>query len=128
MIGFEIIGAICLFLGTIICIIGGVGLIRMKSFFGRVHAASVPDTLGAGLCLLGMIFFTIGWEDQTYEWNHKALIIVKLVSIGVFIFVTSPIAGHAVSKAAWNSGIGKNDSLDALNSDSKKVEAKGDGA
>ena len=114
MIVFEIIGAICLFVGTIICIIGGIGLIRMKSFFGRVHAASVPDTLGAGLCLLGMVLFTVGLEDPMYTWDLKALIIVKLVSIGVFIFFTSPIAGHAVSKAAWNNGIGKDESMKAF--------------
>ena len=114
MIVFEIIGAICLSVGTIICIIGGIGLIRMQSFFGRVHAASVPDTLGAGLCLLGMILFTVGMED--YTWDLKALIIVKLISIAVFIFFTSPIAGHAVSKAAWNQGIGKEKSMKALQS------------
>ena len=123
MIVVEIIGGICLFVGTIICIIGGIGLLRMKSFFGRVHAASVPDTLGAGLCLLGMILFTVAWPDPDYTIKLKALIIVKLISIGAFIFVTSPIAGHAVARAAWNQGIGKEEgenAIDGRQSDEKQ--------
>ena len=101
---FEIIGMILLLLGTLICIIGGIGLLRLPNFFARVHAASIPDTLGAGLCLLGMIFLTFGLTEQ-YDTFGMILIIVKLISIGVFIFVTSPIAGHALVKAAYRNGL-----------------------
>lgn len=108
----EMIGMFLLLLGTIICIIGGIGLLRLPNFFARVHAASIPDTLGAGLCLLGMIFLTLGLTEQ-YDTFGMILIIVKLISIGVFIFVTSPIAGHALVKAAYRNGIaGKIDPID----------------
>ena len=126
MIALEIIGGICLFTGTVICIIGGVGLIRMRSFFGRVHAASVPDTLGAGLCLLGMVLFTIAWPDPDYTFKLKALIVIKLFSIGAFIFVTSPIAGHAVSKAAWNQGIGKEEEERAIDGRAATTNGQGE--
>ena len=86
MMVLNIIASIFLVTGTLICMVGGIGLLRMKSFFGRVHAASVPDTLGAGLCLLGMVLFTIAWDDPTYTWDMKGLIIFKLIFIGVFIF------------------------------------------
>ena len=100
----EIIGMFLLLLGTVICIIGGIGVLRLPNFFARVHAASIPDTLGAGLCLLGMIFLTFGLTEQ-YDTFGMILIIVKLISIGVFIFVTSPIAGHALVKAAYRNGL-----------------------
>lgn len=102
----EIIGSIFLLSGTLVCIIGGVGMIRLPHFFARVHAASIPDTLGAGLCLLGMMVLSCTLTpEQGYDTKLIALIIVKLVSIAVFIFVTSPIAGHALTKAAFRDGI-----------------------
>jgi multicomponent Na+:H+ antiporter subunit G len=102
----EIIGSVFLLSGTLICIIGGIGMIRLPHFFARVHAASIPDTLGAGLCLLGMMVLTCTLTpDQGYDAKLIGLVIVKLVSIGVFIFVTSPIAGHALAKAAFRDGV-----------------------
>ena len=100
----EILGGLFLLVGTVICIIGGVGLIRMPDFYTRAHAASVPDTLGAGCMIIGMIFFTLAIDGGL---DYRLLIIAKLLSIGVFILVTSPIAGHAVTRAAYERGIGR---------------------
>jgi len=41
--------------GSAFCIVGAYGMIRMPDFYTRMHAASVIDTLGAGLLLAGMI-------------------------------------------------------------------------
>jgi multicomponent Na+:H+ antiporter subunit G len=100
----ELIGALFLLIGTVICVIGGVGLIRMPDFYTRAHAASVPDTLGAGCMIFGMICFTFAIDGGL---DYRLLIIAKLLSIGVFILVTSPIAGHAVTRAAYERGIGR---------------------
>ncbi len=106
MIVLQVLGSVCLILGTLICMAGAYGLLRFPSFFARVHAASIPDTLGAGLCLLGMIFFAFTLTpEQGYDMKLILLIVVKLVFIGVFIFVTSPIAGHALTKAALRNGL-----------------------
>ena len=100
----EIIGGLLLLIGTVICIIGGVGLLRMPDFYTRAHAASVPDTLGAGCMILGMICFTFALDGSL---DYRLLIVVKLLSIAIFILVTSPIAGHAVTRAAFERGIGR---------------------
>ena len=42
-------------IGAFFCLVGGIGLIRMPDFYTRMHAASVTETLGAGLILLGLI-------------------------------------------------------------------------
>jgi len=121
----DIIGMVFLLSGTVICIIGGIGLVRLPNFFARVHAASIPDTLGAGLCLLGMMFLTVGFIDA-YDTMTVALIIVKLISIGAFIFVTSPISGHALTKAAYRNGLaGEIHPIDGQNesNDSEEVES-----
>ncbi|MDA0224681.1 MAG: monovalent cation/H(+) antiporter subunit G [Proteobacteria bacterium] len=81
--------------GTAFCLIGAVGLLRMPDFFTRMHAASVTDTLGAGLILAGLML-QAGFT----------LVMVKLVAIGLLIFFTSPTATHALAKAAIARGIG----------------------
>ena len=108
----AIAGSVFLLLGTLICIIGGVGLIRMPDFYTRAHAASIPDTLGAGLALIGMACFTM---DLQGPLDYRLLIIVKLISISVLILVTSPIAGHAVAKAAFERRIDISSEALALN-------------
>src|SRR5688572_22940620 len=80
--------------GGLFCIVGAVGLLRMPDFYTRVHAASVTDTLGAGLILLGLIL-QAGWT----------LVAAKLVMIGLLIFFTSPAATHALVHAALGRGL-----------------------
>lgn len=80
--------------GGAFCIIGGIGLIRMPDFYTRVHAASVTETLGAGLMLLGLMLqagFTLACA--------------KLVLIAVLILFMSPTATHALTRAALLRGL-----------------------
>ena len=90
----DIASWILLVAGGLFCIVGAVGLLRMPDFYTRVHAASVTDTLGAGLILLGLIL-QAGWT----------LVAVKLVMIGLLIFFTSPAATHALARAALGRGL-----------------------
>lgn len=99
----QLIGASILLLGTVICLIGGIGLVRLPNFFARTHGGSVTDTLGALLCILGMIVFTFGMDEPI---KMNLLVVVKLVSIGAFLLVTSPIAGHALTRSAYKKGLG----------------------
>ena len=125
MMVISILGGLCLLLGTFICIIGGVGLLRLPNFFARVHAASIPDTLGAGLCLLGMIILSFTLQEQLgYSIGQILLIAVKLFFIGVFIFITSPISGHALTKAAFKNGLaGDIDPLDGTKDKDEEVSS-----
>jgi multicomponent Na+:H+ antiporter subunit G len=75
--------------GVAFALIGSVGLLRMPDFYTRLHAAGITDTLGAGLILLGLML-QAGWT----------LISVKLLLILIFLWLTSPIATHALSRAA----------------------------
>lgn len=80
--------------GGVFCMIGALGLLRMPDFYTRMHAASVIDTLGAGLLLLGMMLQA-----------GLTLISVKLLFIGVLLFFTSPTATHALARAAHLRGV-----------------------
>ena len=90
----DLVSALCLAAGAFFCLVGGIGLVRMPDFFTRVHAASVTETLGAGLLLLGLILKA-----------GLTLVSVKLAIIGVLIYFASPTASHALAKAALIAGI-----------------------
>ncbi|MBK7261997.1 MAG: monovalent cation/H(+) antiporter subunit G [Rubrivivax sp.] len=80
--------------GGFFCVVGAVGLVRMPDFYTRMHAASVVDTLGAGLVLLGLLL-QAGFT----------LVAVKLLMLGLLIFFASPTATHALARAALLRGL-----------------------
>lgn len=80
--------------GAFFCLLGGIGLIRMPDFYTRMHAASVTETLGVGLMLLGLML-KAGFT----------LVAVKLLMMGLLIFFASPTASHALAHAALISGL-----------------------
>jgi multicomponent Na+:H+ antiporter subunit G len=85
---------ICLVSGGFFCVVGAVGLIRMPDFYTRMHAASVIETLGAGLILLGLLL-QAGFT----------LVSVKLLMVAVLILFASPTATHALARAAMLRGL-----------------------
>jgi multisubunit Na+/H+ antiporter MnhG subunit len=52
----DIVSWIFLVSGSFFCLTGAVGLLRFPEFFSRIHAASLTDTLGASLILIGLMF------------------------------------------------------------------------
>jgi multicomponent Na+:H+ antiporter subunit G len=89
MLFMNVIGWILLILGSFFCLVGSIGLIRLPDFYARVHAASILDSLGAILILLGMI-------TQTQD----PIVIIKLLFILFFMMLTGPTAVHALARAA----------------------------
>jgi len=90
----ELLSWVCLLAGGFFCVVGGIGFIRMPDFYTRMHAASVIETLGAGLLLLGLMIQA-----------GLSLVTAKLLMIGLLIFFTSPTATHALAKAALLRGL-----------------------
>ena len=90
----NIIAGVCLLAGSVFCLIGALGLLRMPDFYTRMHAASVIETLGAGLILLGLAILA-----------GFTLVMAKLAMIGILIFFASPTASHALAKAALGDGV-----------------------
>ena len=51
----DITSAILLLTGAFFVFVGGFGVMRMPEFFTRMHAASLTDTGGAALILVGLM-------------------------------------------------------------------------
>ena len=90
----EVFSWVLIVAGSAFCVVGGIGLVRLKGFYPRTHAASVIDSAGAGLLLAGLLL-QAGWT----------LVAVKLVMLGVLIFFSSPTATHALANAALARGM-----------------------
>jgi multicomponent Na+:H+ antiporter subunit G len=76
-------------LGGFLIFTGGVGLLRFPDLYTRMHAASVTDTGGAGLVLLGLMLQA-----------GLTLVTAKLVLILWFLLFTGPVSSHVLAKAA----------------------------
>jgi len=91
---YDLVSWFSLVLGSLFCIIGGIGLLRLPDFYSRIHASGITDTLGAGLVLVGLMV-----------QGGLSLVTVKLIMIFLLLFLVSPTSTHAVAKAAFTSGL-----------------------
>lgn len=83
--------ALLLLLGTSLALTGSIGLLRLRSFYERVHAPTLGTTLGIGCVLLAsMLFFSV---LQTRFVLHEIL-------IAIFMVVTTPVTLMLLARAA----------------------------
>jgi len=90
----AVAGSAIVLLGSVFMVIGALGVVRMPDVFTRLHAASVSDTFGVGLILVGLILV-----------GGLSLVSVKLAFLLAFLFLTGPVATHAVARAALDAGV-----------------------
>ncbi|MBX6741785.1 MAG: cation:proton antiporter [Acetobacteraceae bacterium] len=83
--------ALLLLLGAGLALTGSLGLLRLGSFYERVHAPTLGTTLGIGCVLIAsMLAFSV---LQTRPVLHEVL-------IGVFVTITTPVALMLLARAA----------------------------
>jgi multicomponent Na+:H+ antiporter subunit G len=89
----DILSWACILGGSFFLIVSAIGILRFPDFWSRLHAASVGESGGMILLILGMCL-----------QSGLTLITVKLIAIGIFVFITGPTATHAVANAALVTG------------------------
>jgi multicomponent K+:H+ antiporter subunit G len=87
----AVLTAVLLFLGAAVTLIGSLGLVRLKSFYARIHAPTLGTTLGTGcIAIASMVYFS---ALQTRPVLHELLIVV-------FVTVTTPVTLMVLVRAA----------------------------
>lgn len=87
---YEIICAVLVYIGVAFMVIASVGLLRMPDFYIRMSAITKAASLGLGFIVLGVgIYF------------HTPTILVKVLAIIFFVFLTSPVSAHVIARAAF---------------------------
>jgi len=90
----QTIGMVFIWVGIAFDFLGGLGLLRLPDVYTRLQAATKCITFGTAGLLFG-VFILKGFSS----FGFKALLGI------VFIFLTSPTAAHAISRAAHRSRI-----------------------
>lgn len=97
--------------GLVFFLGAAVGMLRFPDFYSRMHAAGKGDTLSTMLMLAG--FGLVTMEDfSASSW----LLLLKILGVVLFIFITTPSSSHALIRAAFEDeemplqkkGFGKN--------------------
>lgn len=74
---------------------GAVGIVRMPDLYTRIQCSSKAVTMGA-LPLLAALVIA---EGALTDFGGRALI------VAILLFVFSPVASHALGRAAYKSGV-----------------------
>ena len=86
----DVVGALLLLLGALLCLAAATGLVRFPDVLTRMHAATKPQTLGL-LCAVGGVALSLR--------EPRALGVLFLVA--VLQLLTAPVAAHMVGRTAY---------------------------
>jgi multicomponent Na+:H+ antiporter subunit G len=86
----NVVAGIFLIVGSLLTMIGGIGVVRFNDLMSRVHAAAKAPTLGLLLVAIGAAI-EIG--------SGKA--VVTLLLVVVLQLFTSPVATHVLARASY---------------------------
>jgi multicomponent Na+:H+ antiporter subunit G len=92
----EPVIAILVLLGALLSAVSAFGLIRLPDVYLRSHAATKSSTLGVMSILTGAFLYFVIYEELTSA---------RLLLAIVFVFITAPVAGHLIGRAAYRTGV-----------------------
>ena len=82
---------VLLVLGGLVTLLGTLGLLRLQSFYQRIHGPAITITLGAGCILVAsMVYFSV---------TRSRLVIHELL-ISAFVLMTAPVVSMLLMRAA----------------------------
>lgn len=90
----DILTAILWIAGSAFALLAALGVLRMPDVFTRMQASTKASTLGLG-CLLTGAALQLG--------DFASLI--RVVSIGAFVLLTTPVAAHVIARAAYHADV-----------------------
>lgn len=95
MSAVEWITALLMGIGVFFISVSSIGMVRLPDLYTRVHAAGKAGTLGIIGVLLGVGVYYI----------TSAPIVIKMMAMITFFFLTAPVATHMIDRAAFLTGV-----------------------
>lgn len=84
----DILIYILILAGSFFILVAAIGLVRFKDLYSRLHAGTKAPSFGIFLLALGVsIFF------------NEPVVYLKALFIVLFIYLTAPLAAHAIIKS-----------------------------
>jgi multicomponent K+:H+ antiporter subunit G len=85
------LAALLVLAGAALAFLGALGLLRLETFFERVHPPTMGTTLGTALVLAGSLVYFTSLESR---------LVLHEILIGVFMTVTTPVTYLLLGRAA----------------------------
>ena len=85
------VAAFLVLAGALLAFLGSLGLLRLKTFFERVHPPTMGTTLGTALVLAGSLVYFTSLESR---------LVLHEILIGVFMLLTTPVTYVLLGRAA----------------------------
>lgn len=93
MVIHEVIGILIILVGAIVAGVGVLGLYKFYDFYSRAAIASVIDTAGFVLVLVGVMVY-----KSVAEFSLKIAVII------FFMLFLNPLSNHVIVRGAHRSG------------------------
>lgn len=87
------IAIILMFLGSVFILIASLGLLRFRETFSRMHATTKATSFGLLLILVGVSLYFL-----------SLILVLKALLVIIFIYLTAPLAAHAISRTIGKTG------------------------
>ena len=87
----DVLIVLLLLVGSGFALLGGYSLVKLPTFFQRLHGPTKASTLGVG-CLLA--------ASVLYQWKVGNGLHPRELLVTVFLFLTAPVSAHMMSLAA----------------------------
>lgn len=90
----TIAGDILVIAGAVLMVLAALGVVRLPDVMARLQAGTKAASLGLALLFGG-----------TALLHPTVSSVVKLALAMLFVFVTAPVAGHVIGRAAYRAGV-----------------------
>ena len=100
--------------GAALALIGSIGLLRLRSFYERVHAPTLGTTLGTAFVLVASMLMFSALELRP---------VVHEVLIGIFTVVTAPVTFMLLVRAALQRDVNEGNDPTLRDGDSSQARS-----
>lgn len=90
----KFIAFIFLGLGVFFALLGNLGVLRFPDVYTRLQAASKCSTTSLFSLFIGLVLL-----------EGVSSFSLRIGVIGLFFFVTGPVASHLIGRSAWEGGV-----------------------
>ena len=91
----EVIAALLVLAGSLLAFVGSLGLLRLRTFYERVHPPTMGTTLGLALVLAGSIVYFSALESRP---------VIHEVLIALLMTLNTPVTYLLLVRAALSRG------------------------
>ncbi len=90
----DILIAFLLLGGSAFALVAALGIVRLPDFYMRMHAATKASAFGLVLIFAGAALYF-----------GDLLVLLEILLIVFFVYVTAPIAAHLIGRAAYHMNV-----------------------